>query len=305
MGGPPLAAPSDAVTDAVEEACLTEIEALKPGNVHVYADGHDMTVEDFRRSARAAAGPIGRAGLTVGARILLAVEATRAATGCNTNLGIVLLCAPLAHAALAPAPDDDLRTRLRTTLADLSVADAEGAYEAIRLAAPAGLGRSDRHDVYAPATVTLRQAMAAAADRDRVARQYATAYEDVFTLGVPRILEMRERLSDGSAEAAPWGASSAYLGFLSRFADSHVARKYSRARAEELRRRAAALDEAFQNCPHPAEVKRRLLDFDAALKAEKINPGTSADLTVASLLAVRLADILARRTAGRRGGGVQ
>jgi triphosphoribosyl-dephospho-CoA synthase len=301
VGGPRVTSLERAVTQAVEDACGTEIRALKPGNVHVYADGHGMTVEDFLVSARVAAEALGRPGRTVGERILSAVEGTWEAVGRNTNLGIVLLCAPLAHAALAPGAGGDLRERLARVLEELTVEDAELAYRAIRRAAPAGLGRCERHDVHDPPTVTLAEAMAAAAGRDRVAHQYATRYEDVFALGVPRIRDMRKRLSGESEGVEEWAATSAYLGFLAHIRDTHVARKYRPAKAESVRRRAAAIEEAFHRCGHPIEMRQRLLDLDAALKAERINPGTSADLTVASLLAVRLADILPPDTVRRRG----
>ena len=42
------------------------------------------------------------------------------------------------------------------------------------------------------------------------------------------------------------------------------------------------------------EQKAEMLEFDSHLKDRNLNPGTSADLTVASLLAVKLEDILAR-----------
>ena len=87
------------IADAYMEACMDELEAPKPGNVHIHADGHGSTVADFRRSAEVSAGSIAKTEATVGARILGAIEATHAAVGQNTNLGIVLLCAPLARAA--------------------------------------------------------------------------------------------------------------------------------------------------------------------------------------------------------------
>jgi len=87
------------IAQAFAQACREELDAPKPGNVHVFADGHRMTAADFERSAEAAAGPLAAAGARVGKRILGAVEATDAAVGANTNLGIVLLCAPLAAAA--------------------------------------------------------------------------------------------------------------------------------------------------------------------------------------------------------------
>ena len=80
-------------------ACRAELDALKPGNVHRHASGHGMEVAHFERAAEAAAGPIADASLSVGQRILRATEASVAATGLNTNLGIVLLAAPLAKAA--------------------------------------------------------------------------------------------------------------------------------------------------------------------------------------------------------------
>ena len=66
-----------------------------------YAGGHGRTVGDFQKRAAVTAEVLGRPGLSVGERIQGSVEATSKAVGCNTNLGIVLLCAPLAHAALA------------------------------------------------------------------------------------------------------------------------------------------------------------------------------------------------------------
>jgi triphosphoribosyl-dephospho-CoA synthase len=45
---------------------------------------------------------------------------------------------------------------------------------------------------------------------------------------------------------------------------------------------------ALQGCANPKTYLGELLKFDADLKQRKINPGTSADLTVATLLAIEL-----------------
>src|SRR6185312_12959103 len=152
------------------DACRLELRALKPGNVHVASEGHGMTVAQFEASALASAPPLAAPSKPVGERIRDAVAATHAAVGCNTNLGIVLLAAPLLATA-ERAGAGGLRPTLAATLADLTVADAAAAYEAIRLAGPAGLGRADAQDVQQAPTVDLRQAMTLAADRDRIARQ--------------------------------------------------------------------------------------------------------------------------------------
>ena len=171
----------DPVAAAYLEACLAELDAPKPGNVHRFAPGHRMEVKDFIRSAEASAAPIAAKGERIGIRVRAAVEATLSAVQQNTNLGIILLCAPLA--AAAEAPDAALRPALERVLDGLDRADAQDVFFAIAVANPGGLGRAPRHDVNAPATVTLREAMAEAADRDRIARQYVTTYEDVFLLG--------------------------------------------------------------------------------------------------------------------------
>jgi triphosphoribosyl-dephospho-CoA synthase len=289
--------PGARIAQAYVDACDAELRALKPGNVHVHADGHRMTVSDFERSARASASVMGDAGLSVGTRIHEAIRRTHDAVGSNTNLGIVLLCAPLASAAFAAGAVlptlDALRTALATVLAQLDVEDAEEVYAAIRLASPAGLGTASEHDVHEPARTTLLDAMRAAADRDRIAAQYATGYRDVFELGVPRLLEGLGRWHDLRR-----ATTSAYLAFLAGFVDSHVARKHGLATAERVRADAAAAEREFASADGAAVPHDALMRLDAELKAEGLNPGTSADLTVASLYALHLT----QRASDLRGG---
>jgi triphosphoribosyl-dephospho-CoA synthase len=280
---------STAVAELFKAVCRAEVMALKPGNVHVHAAGHGMTVEDFLRSAEAAAPEIARPDAPVGRRILCAVQATRSVVDCNTNLGILLLCAPLARAAELPAVRP-LHDRLSAELAALTVEDAEAAFEAIRLASPGGLGRAAEHDVAGPATVDLRTAMAAARSRDRIATQYADGYRDVFDIGVARARSMADSDAVTMAEAV-------YLEFLTAFPDSHILRKHGEevaasvlAEAREVRRQVATASSAALRREH-------LFVFDARLKWQGINPGTSADLTVASLFAYWLE----RGQAGHKG----
>jgi len=274
-----------AIAQAFEAACRDELAAPKPGNVHVFAGGHRMTAEDFERSAHVAAGPLTAAGARVGARILGAVEATVAAVGANTNLGIVLLCAPLAKAA--EMPGGDLRASLAAVLRDLDVEDAALAFRAITRAAPAGLGRAEKHDVFAPATVTLREAMAEAARYDRIACQYVSDFADVFDLGLARRAASRAALADPRLATL-----MIYLGFLAAFRDSHIVRKHGEATADRIREQASILQRRVDDAHSLDAVLPELLAWDAALKREGVNPGTSADLTVATIFTQRLRCIL-------------
>lgn len=280
----------EAVAATVREVCRLEVQALKPGNVSVHAGGHRMIADDFFRSAEAIAGVISLPGLTVGERILGCVEATLAAVGCNTNLGIVLLLAPLAHAVLDGDGSAGLRDRLRRVLRGLTVGDAVAAYRAIRLANPAGLGRSSTQDVADVPTVTLLEAMRAAAQRDRIASQYATDYADIFAFGMPAVAAAAAR-----GWGPEWTAVACYLRFASEFPDSHVLRKHGPEAAEAVRARFRAVETHIKACDNPDTAVHILLGLDKNLKEEGINPGTSADLTVTSLAACRF-DALLEKT---------
>lgn len=275
------------IARAFEEACRDELDAPKPGNVHVFADGHRMTVTDFERSAAAATRPLTATGQKIGARILGAVEASFAAVKSNTNLGIILLCVPLA--AAAEALPTDLQSSLSTILQRLDREDADLAFRAIVLASPAGLGRAELHDVFEPAMVTLREAMAAAADRDRIARQYVTDFADVFDLGETVFAAALAVSSDRRLATL-----AVYLGFLSAFPDSHIVRKHGLSVADQVRREAAKLAAQAGKANRLEDVLADVLAWDATLKQANVNPGTSADLTVATLFAHRLRSILPR-----------
>lgn len=276
---PPETRPSQAwdlagVAAAFRDACRAELHALKPGNVHVFRGGHGMTVATFERAAEVAAVRL-VAGKTVGERIEGSVKASLAAVGVNANLGILLLCAPLAEAALTSAPGESLRTVLRRVLERLTIDDARAAYRAIAAANPGGLGRAEDHDVAEEPKITLRDAMAAAADRDRIARQYITDFEDVFAAAETY------RIRPPGREAV----EDVYLGLLSLFPDSHVARKFGAETAETVRREATAFSRGLDDRP---ERERALDAFDLHLKSRGLNPGTTADLTVAAVFAASL-----------------
>lgn len=263
-------------------ACALDVAVRKPGNVSSASPGHGMDARLFLDSADAAQHGLFAPGARVGARIEAAVEATLAVAGCNTNLGIVLLCAPLALAIeRCPSPCDATRLRrsLQGVLDGLDVEDARAAYRAIAAARPGGLGHADQQDVAtAPPTVGLLEAMRLAADRDRIAAQYASAHADLFGVGL-QTLAAHAPATGGVGETA---VQALYLAFLGRFPDSHIVRKFGPAQAQ------AVTDEAT---PWRLRAERgeavgadpAFAAWDEQLKRRGLNPGTSADLTVASL----------------------
>jgi triphosphoribosyl-dephospho-CoA synthase len=158
---------------------------------------------------------------------------------------------------------------------------------AIALAAPAGLGEAPEHDVREPPTVTLRDAMASAAHRDRIAWNYDNGFSDVFRIGLPRYAQALARWRDPS-----WATAAVHFAVMGAFPDTHISREHGPAAAEAARQAAAALDHALMRADDPASLLPDILTLDRCLKAQGHNPGTSADLTVSTVFAVKLRRLL-------------
>jgi triphosphoribosyl-dephospho-CoA synthase len=258
-----------------QTACIWEATARKAGNVHRYVDFADTHYVDFLLSAAAIAPILETASLrSLGESILAAVRATRSVAASNTNLGIILLLAPLASVPL----DQDLRTGLTELLDSTTIEDARSLYEAIRLANPGGLGRSAEQDVQDAPTLALTATMQLAAARDAIARQYATGFRDVFDEGLPALLDGLDR-----TQSLEGGIIWCQLDWLARQPDTLLLRKQGLVEAEEASRRAGEVLAA--GWPHTSESRQQFADFDAWLRAEgnRRNPGATADLVTACL----------------------
>ena len=279
---------SAAIESAVMRAFRQDVQSLKPGNVHRYAAGHDMSVADFETSAQVSVPWLLRSDLSMGRRLYHAVEATREAVNCNTNLGMLLLFLPLIQAVERQQPGVDLQARVNHVLQGLDdTLDTEWLYGAIRLASPGGLGSSEQHDVAETPTITIREAMCAAQHRDRVAYQYASGYEDIFGKALNCLRQCQTKW-----QSVDWALVACYLSFLSQFQDSHVVRKYGEVVAHEVCEQGEAVLSQFIKYKNPEEATPLLLDFDTRLKQDNINPGTSADLAAACMLASELDETL-------------
>lgn len=268
-------APPDTIARCATLACLWEVTAHKPGNVYRGADFEDLTFADFVASA-AVVGPILEDAPMrgVGATVRAGVAATQIAVGTNTNLGILLLLAPLA------ACDSQLSgERLAEVLDGLTIADAHEVYEAIRVARPGGLGQVEEADVNAEAApqITLRDAMRLAADRDLIARQYDNCFQQVFWLA-NRLLHHHDHLAFDAAIVR------AYLELLRDYPDSLIARKCGDEVAREAADRAATVLEISE----PEGYRQAVADFDFWLRSDghRRNPGASADMIAAALFTI-------------------
>ena len=267
----------------VYDCFICDINALKPGNVGRHGAGHGMECADFIRRAQVVTPILCNHRLRLGKRILDGVEATLAAVHCNTNLGMLLLIAPVVRVFEQLVSPEDFKDVIKPTLVSLGPQEAQDIFAAIRLANPGGLGKVDKYDVNSPLEIDIFSAMDAAKDRDLIALQYANGYREVVNLGIKCLQNYHNRWN-----SVEWAVVACYLMYMASFPDSHIRRKHGMEIAEQVRKKTVSVRERFTDCDNPGDAKDVLMIFDRELKESEINPGTCADLTIASLLLYRL-----------------
>ncbi|MGH8728147.1 MAG: triphosphoribosyl-dephospho-CoA synthase, partial [Burkholderiales bacterium] len=207
----------------------------------------------------------------------------------------ILLFAPVAHAALIPDSERSLGTRLKHHLLTLDLMDADLAFQAICAARPGGLGDAARHDVRKPAEVTLLHAMKEARGRDLVARQYANGYRDIFDFGLRQARSALRQWHNPE-----WMAVAVYLAYLARFPDSLIARKFGLQAAHGVLAEAVAFEARLLRQTQPESMISELIEWDKRLKDAGLNPGTSADLTAATLFVLDVQERLTAKFSGAK-----
>lgn len=271
-------------------AMVLEVSAPKAGNVHKNAAFEDVTWLDFVTSAIVTSPILAQAHtLGVGRCILDCVKVTRQAVGSNTNLGMLLLLAPLNAAAGDAAAVNGPRD-VQRVLDALTQDDAELVYQAIALAKPGGLGKAAKGDVTRlqknQPVPGLVEAMGLAADRDTVAKQYVNGFADVFEVAQ----NLAEALSLSATSASPLSLDEAivlaHLQLMARVPDTLIARKLGKTVAQESALRAQEV--LASNWPTGKTSQASFKSLDHWLRADghKRNPGTSADLIAAALWVV-------------------
>ncbi|MDG1809683.1 MAG: triphosphoribosyl-dephospho-CoA synthase [Pirellulaceae bacterium] len=263
----------------VTTACTLEVSIPKPGNVHRSADFSDTCFQDFLLSA-IAIGPVFDAtpSLALGSAVLRAVESTLQVVNRNTNLGMILLLAPLA--AVAKAADGELTSQsILQYLENTTAEDCREIYQAIALCQPGGLGKVSKFDVQnAEPPEHILAAMRQAESRDMIARQYVNGFSEVLNFVWP---EIRTHLMNGKSLVE--AVIQAHLRSMHEYPDSLIARK----NGEALAAKSAAMAGHVLSSGavgEPAWLKA-LADFDFWLRADgnRRNPGTTADLIAAAI----------------------
>ncbi len=280
----PTAWPSPAAFSSLGQQATLAITwgalAPKVGNVYRGADFENLTLADFLTAATRI-GPILAHALTngVGQTVLDGVITTHHAVATNTNLGTLLLFAPLAAAMAKPQPHK-LQKNLATLLATLTPTDTRLVYQAIRLTGTDSLDSVPAADISdpPPSDLNLLEAMKLAENYDLIARQYSNGFQQIFTEVVPALLlALQNNLTLADAIV------HTQIQLLATYPDSLIARKCGAQTAQEASDRAAEV--LATGSPGEAAYATELTNFDFWLRSDKHrrNPGTTADMIAAGL----------------------
>jgi len=291
-------------------ATLIEVSGYpKPGNVHRTRDAAKTRFEHFLAGS-VAIGPtmrtlaekghdVGTGRLSVsriglGSQILRATQDSLSwQRGGNVNLGVVLLLAPLAAASGLHLPKmrhvdlPQLRQYIEVVIGGAVPNDSVGIYQAIRAAVPPRvLGKVDELDVMDDAALdrirkeglTPLRIFEECRGRDSICSEWVTGFSATFTLGYPALREALQQSGDINMAVV-----HAFLSILSEVPDSLIERKSGRKAALEVSRMASEV--LKRGGLADSEGKKAVLEMDETLHRAggDLNPGTTADLTAASL----------------------
>ena len=289
--------------EAKEIAKLAQIASVlevsgwpKPGNVHRTRNYDDMVFQDFAISAvvigdtmeevatqAKEADDLSKAEL--GRFILQAVDETNKWIETNTNLGIMMMCIPIAAAASISGGFDEIQENVGRLMDATTVDDAVNLYDAINIADAGGMGDQEEFDVMSEKAKdelrannqTMYDVLEISAGWDRLANELTNKMPVCFEIGYPTFYNFWESSDD--VDAINMATVLTFMTVLSQIPDTLISRKYGDETAESVSQKAAEIlkfkdDDSFVE---------KLLEFDDYLFENGYNPGTTADLTAASI----------------------
>jgi triphosphoribosyl-dephospho-CoA synthase len=293
-----------------ELACLLEVSATpKPGNVHRFRDFFDLRYEDFLASSvtlghfievLASKGcqirkdPTKWSDLHLGVTIQEAIQQSNYFhKKSNTNLGIILLLAPLSVAAgltfdskTGTCNINDMRYAVIDVMKNTTVEDAIAVSEGIKLAEPGGLGEVSKYDVNDDSirdeliqdNINLELLMLQCKDRDNICFELSQGYVITFHTGVPILSRTLQECKDINIASI-----NTYLAILASFPDTLIKRKFGQELAVSISDKAKQISQLGGALTIEGRQALEEFDIEFSEETEKINPGTSADLVAATL----------------------
>ncbi|MGL6298304.1 MAG: triphosphoribosyl-dephospho-CoA synthase [Methanobacteriaceae archaeon] len=273
----------------------------KPGNVHRTRDFEDMIFEDFLISGIAIGDTIKKAaenGLAIkngsssysdanlGALILEGVSETDRWVSNNTNLGIIMLLVPISCAGAMSSNLEELRSNINILVENTTANDAVNLYKAINIADAGGMGDQEDFDVASSDSlkeliennISMYDVLDISSSWDDLARELTTGMPITFDIGYPIFNRLKKTNTINSATL------TTFLTILAKIPDTLISRKYNLKKAQDVSTKAQNLLGSFNITAND------IREFDDYLYFNKLNPGTTADLTASSIMVSYLND---------------
>ncbi|MDI6725063.1 MAG: triphosphoribosyl-dephospho-CoA synthase [Methanobacterium sp.] len=275
----------------------------KPGNVHRTQDFDDMVFEDFLISGVVIGDSMKKAAergqkykndtylldkIKLGEIIKEAVLETDKWIGNNTNLGIVLLLTPLSAAAGMSEDFTDLRENVGRVMDATTPEDAVNLYDAINIADAGGMGEHAELDVadmearekLIKENINMYEVLHMSSKWDLLSYELTNLMPVTFETGFPTFRAVKTEYGINKA------VLQTFLTILSKNPDTLISRKYGNDMARMV---TADADSILQNGGALTSLGLGLLrEFDKQLVRNKLNPGTTADLTASSIMVAYL-----------------
>ncbi len=278
----------------------------KPGNVHRTRDFLDMVFEDFIISGIVIGDNIKEAAIHgteinnsisfkeahLGKYILDSVKETDKWIANNTNLGIIMLLTPIAMAAAFSSDLIELRENIHNLIINSTVIDTIALYEAISIADAGGMGDQDEYSVNSDDAnqeliennLNIFDVLNISASWDSLAKELTTKMPVTFDIGYHTFSKVKNEASLNLATV------TTFLTILSQVPDTLISRKHGDEVAKEVSNLAMEVLSLYAIDKDITEFNKKLADFDDYLFENKLNPGTTADLTASSIMISYLAD---------------
>jgi triphosphoribosyl-dephospho-CoA synthase len=264
----------------------------------------------------------------LGKFILEAVNETNKWISNNTNLGIIMMLMPIAISASISKDLNELKKNIGEILINTTVEDSINLYDAIKIADAGGMGNQKDFDVtddnakeeLIANNQTMFDVLKISSSWDSLANELTSRMPIVFEIGYPTFSKLKKNFPINLSTVIT------FLTILSNVPDTLISRKYGNEKAEEVSAMSNKilmdlninlsdsnlnnydlnnfnLSNSNSNKPnfdyHDLKKKynnglfnKMLTDFDDFLFKNKLNPGTTADLTAASIMVSYLNDFL-------------
>ena len=270
---------------AFEYACKLDVLSIKPGNVFLDHPAYGMSHKDFLQSSMACSDIICEKNMDIGIKILESVKASMDVVGCNTNLGIILLCVPIVEAIYYDKEHKFQQNNLKKIINSIDSKQTKAIYKAINIANAGGMGKKDKFDLNTKKSLdfTLSEAMNFASSYDYIANEYKNYFDNIINE-----VAINWRNYFNLMQSGECATTATFLKLISFNPDSLIARKYDIDTAKEVSNRFKTLSEEYCELKNPNILNNKLLLLDSELKIQGLNPGTTADVVVASIFLNRL-----------------